>query len=490
MSVLGIDLAAGAKKTYACVLDTQGGRLRGELFAGCDDARLLGLADGRDKIAIDAPFGWPRAFVDALVAHRGFEAWPAPDDGPPETFRAGLSFRATDRVVMQTRRPLSVSTDKLGVTAMRCAHLLHRWSRLGHDVDRTGRGRFVEVYPAGALVRWGLTASGYKSDGAVLRALLAAVTEAVPLDLPEADRALCSSVDDAFDALIAALVARAALLGLTDPPPPAVREQAAEEGWIHLPLRASLPYLARPRARPRPAEALAGRLGVAVDAKGYGADAALLPPRSQAAHSSSALAANVFGPWLGTGEPVPFHGESFAGTARLEVACPTGLRGMPPTLDLLVDGPRVLAVESKCTETFDHHVARFAPAYDQAVAELADETWRAEYGRLVEDPRRFRFLDAAQLVKHYLGLRRCFDGRPVTLAYLYWQPIDAIDVAACGVHAAEVAELTRRVADPRVRLVAMPYGTLWDEWDQDRHPAWLRSHVAALRERYDVRAEA
>jgi hypothetical protein len=445
MTVLGIDLAAGARKTYACTLEEHGATLRGELFAGCDDARLLELAEGREKVAIDAPFGWPRAFVDALLAHRRFEAWPAPDDGPPETFRAALSFRATDRVVMQTRRPLSVSTDKLGVTAMRCAHLLHRWTLRGHAVDRAGEGRFVEVYPAGALVRWGLGASGYKSDAGALRALFDAVAGAVPLELPAPDRALCASVDDAFDALIAALVARAALLGLTDPPPPAVREQAAEEGWIHLPLRGSLPFLA---GHPQPAEGVAG----------------------------PDPAADAFGPWLAA-EPsgrwptgVPFRGESYAGPARADV-----------DLDLLVEGPRVLAVAS--TATFRPREAGFAPAHGEAVAELADPTWRAEFARLTEDPRRYRFLDAARLVEHYLGLRRRFDGRPVTLAYLYWQPRDAAELAPCAIHAAEVAELTRRVDDPRVGLVALPYAVLWDEWARE---PWLRAHVAALRERYDV----
>ena len=104
MNVLGIDLAAAAKKTYACALVGRDGGLVAELFAECDDDRLLTLAEGMQKVAIDAPFGWPRAFVEALAAHRRFETWPAPDDGPPERFRAALSFRATDRVVMHTRR--------------------------------------------------------------------------------------------------------------------------------------------------------------------------------------------------------------------------------------------------------------------------------------------------------------------------------------------------------------------------------------------------
>jgi hypothetical protein len=159
--VLGIDLAAQAAKTYACVLDERGGELCAEIHSSCDDERLRALADGCRKVAIDEPFGWPNEFVDALNTHCAGGRWPAPDDEAPEVFRASLSFRGTDRVVMHTRRPLSVSTDKLGVTAMRCAYLLDRWAAK-EPVDRGGAGRFVEVYPAGALVRWGLEAAGYK----------------------------------------------------------------------------------------------------------------------------------------------------------------------------------------------------------------------------------------------------------------------------------------------------------------------------------------
>jgi len=170
--VLGIDLAAQPRDTFACVLDSIESRLEVTVEPGCSDARLLDLACGCDKVAIDAPFGWPDEFIEALNAHREGRAWPAPDDEDPAVYRASLSFRATDRVVMQTRRPLSVSTDKLGVTAMRCAHLLQRWSAKG-PIDRSGNGRFVEVYPAGALKRWGLEPSGYKgSDKAPLDELL------------------------------------------------------------------------------------------------------------------------------------------------------------------------------------------------------------------------------------------------------------------------------------------------------------------------------
>jgi hypothetical protein len=522
VSVLGIDLAAGAKKTYACSVDCRDGRLQAELFAGCDDDELLKLAQKRRRVAIDAPFGWPNEFIDALNAHRIAEAWPAPENGSPETFRASLSFRATDRVVMQTRRPLSVSTDKLGVTAMRCAFLLHRWSQV-ENVDRTGRGKFVEVYPAGALGRWGLRASGYKAtDRTALGALLDALLTQLPtLTLSDHDRRLCASTDDAFDALVAALVARAALLGLTDPPPPAKRAAAAQEGWIHLPLRGSLPFLNKDKATlaAGPATALARKLadtGVALTSSGYAArfDDVVLPelsntaraaikadlagkggselvakgagpPKFHAAHSSAALAANVFGPFLKERDGVPLGEHTFSGETHLEVECPAGLRGTAPTLDCLVDGAGVLAVESKCTETFGAHQANFRDAYANAMAS-AHPSWHAEYERLVEDPSRYRYLDAAQLIKHYLGLRKQFSDRPITLAYVYWTPTNPTDVAACSIHAAELAAFRSRVGDPKLPFVAMSYPELWSDWASAGRPRWLREHVAALRRRYEV----
>jgi len=524
MRVLGIDLAAQPKRTYACLLDQRLGELHGEIHRSCDDDRLQGLAVGCRKVAIDAPFGWPNEFVDALDAHRAGGPWPAPDDESPEIYRAALSFRATDRVVMHTRRPLSVSTDKLGVTAMRCAYLLDRWGR-SELVNRTGTGTFVEVYPAGALARWGLEATGYKgADSAPLAKLLSMLRAALPaLVLGDDARQLCASVDDAFDALISALVARAALLGLTDPPPEELRARAAEEGWIHLPVRGSLPFLAQRKREliVRPAAALAKRLretGVEVDDRGYAAriEDVLLPtlsratreaieadlagkggselvsrsgrhPKFRAAHSSAALAANTFGPFLREHAGVPIGDRIFVGKAALEVECRTGLRGTPPTVDCLVDGDEVLAIESKCTEPFSPHTANFKDVYADVMARM-HRSWREEYRRLSDDPTRYRHLDAAQLVKHYAGLRTAYTDRPITLAYLYWTPTNAADLAPCAIHTSEIDTFAAGVHDPRVTFVAMSYRDIWAQWALPTQPAWLQRHARTLRGRYDIPA--
>lgn len=238
---MGIDLAAEPKKTAACVIDWQAGRAEVQLLeSGCDDAALLPLIDEADKVGIDAPFGWPDEFVAAVVGHHGLGPWPGAGAADAKKFRETLSFRQTDREVMAVRRPLSVSTDKIGVTAMRCAGLLHQ---IG-DVDRAGLGKVAEVYPAAALERWGHQSGAYKAK--LAKEALPAMVEGIRSALPELDLAGCDPTTDdhKFDALVSALVARAAALGLTDPPPPELVERAGREGWIHLPGADSLGRLA------------------------------------------------------------------------------------------------------------------------------------------------------------------------------------------------------------------------------------------------------
>ena len=120
---IGIDLAAQARDTGACVVDW--GDAAAELCSlalGLDDEALLELMAAHQpmKVAIDAPFGWPAPFVSAISSYAAGEPWSATDTRP-------LRLRATDlNVIEQTgQQPLSVSSDRIAVTAMRCAGLLH-----------------------------------------------------------------------------------------------------------------------------------------------------------------------------------------------------------------------------------------------------------------------------------------------------------------------------------------------------------------------------
>jgi predicted nuclease with RNAse H fold len=240
MKTLGIDLAAQPKKTAACLVEWGDGVVRAEVSIGLDDDRLLQLIESAEKVGIDAPFGWPDAFVNAVAAHHRGEPWP-PAVGDWSSFSLPLVFRATDLAVMEVRRPLSVSTDKIGVTALRCARLIDR----AGVKDRSGTGKVAEVYPAAALQVWDYNAGRYKGKlaSAALPAMVAALRDVLPVEVQP--QTLVESNDDAFDALVAALVARAVALGLTTLPTDEVREQAQREGWIHVPTPGSLPELLR-----------------------------------------------------------------------------------------------------------------------------------------------------------------------------------------------------------------------------------------------------
>jgi hypothetical protein len=242
---LGIDLASRPERTAACVVEWTRGRARvTDIACGQDDAALLERIAGADKAGLDVPFGWPDAFVDHVARFHAGGGWAGP------TRLTALRFRETDRVVAARtgRWPLSVSTDLIGVPAFRAAALLSRLDDQGCAVDRTGAGRLVEVYPAAALRLWGLASTGYKRrDGrATLTALLAQLGRRTHgwLELDAAARRLCGASDDALDALVAALVARAAALGLCEPPPPEHADRAAREGWVALPTADALDRLA------------------------------------------------------------------------------------------------------------------------------------------------------------------------------------------------------------------------------------------------------
>ena len=272
---LGIDLASQPGDTSACLIEwrSDGPRIS-FVEERLTDEHLVDLITRRDvdRVAIDAPFGWPSPFVDAIRAWRDDGSWGI-ELGDPEDQQRRLVLRRTDLNVISVtglpldrdgvarrgKQPLSVTTDKLAYTAMRCARLLHAVARDGGEpVDRSGAGRIIEVYPDAALREWGLRPDewdetwpplGYKGTKPEHRERRQTLVEAlgaaadVPSILSEEVAARCVKSDDDLDALASALVAYAAYRGRLQPIPPEATEEARIEGWIRLPLPGTLPDL-------------------------------------------------------------------------------------------------------------------------------------------------------------------------------------------------------------------------------------------------------
>jgi hypothetical protein len=269
MVALGIDLAAQPKKTAVCKVHwpDDGAPASVETpTTGWTDHRLLELMTDAEAIAIDAPFGWPQFVNRHLGEYARTGTWPLrPDGEDAEDWIRRLRFRETDRAVRRLLLartppaklwPLSVSSSLIAVCAWRCAALLHQHAQIsGNTFDRTGtRSGIYEAYPAAALAAWGLPFKGYKPGTAGstkstsaerIRSEIADGVQAksggwLRIDAHDGLREqLVSSTgaDDKLDALISALVARAAHAGKTVPPEPGSEEHrlALEEGWIQVP---------------------------------------------------------------------------------------------------------------------------------------------------------------------------------------------------------------------------------------------------------------
>ena len=104
-----------------------------DLAWGADDAAILAAMAEAGKVGIDCPLGWPDAFLAFVVAHQGGTV-PIPRGIRERGWRQPLTMRVTDLVVRQETRliPLSVSADRLGHVAMRCACLLAQFAQEGH----------------------------------------------------------------------------------------------------------------------------------------------------------------------------------------------------------------------------------------------------------------------------------------------------------------------------------------------------------------------
>ncbi len=225
MITLGIDLSSMPEDTATCRIRWEADRALAEPpQLGCTDEQLDALIQTADAIGIDAPFGWPAEFAAAVNEWKS-PVWNA-------EIRDSLRFRQTDLWIHDqfNLAPLSVSSDRIALPAMRAMALLRR-----HGVhDRSGDGRFYEVYPAGSLKVGGMPNKGYKKpkDRHRRDAILKALRQAMPWLIAPDD---CAASADGLDALVAALTARAAAQNLTHCPPSDQAEMARREGWIHLP---------------------------------------------------------------------------------------------------------------------------------------------------------------------------------------------------------------------------------------------------------------
>lgn len=253
---VGIDLATEAKRTGVVIVTVNGATAVASMPAEgfvADDRGLVEIVDRATVVGLDSPLGWPDDFVSAVTAHRQSARWPTFEHRSTDKIRESLRHRKTDLFVRSLdlgSTPLSVSSDLIGVVAMRGAWLQSAWAqKWGRLEPRDGSGRLVETYPAAALRAWGLLArrgvrykgggvgelrEGQRSERARMMGEIEEQTNSW-LRVPDALRDEAVASDHTLDAFVCALVALATRAKVTHPTPEESREAALREGWIHVP---------------------------------------------------------------------------------------------------------------------------------------------------------------------------------------------------------------------------------------------------------------
>jgi hypothetical protein len=218
-----------------------------------------------------------------------------------------------------------------------------------------------------------------------------------------------------------------------------------------------------------------------------------IPAKFCAPHSSSALAVNCFGPFRHREILPPVAGLVDFNKLEFEYPCTNGLRTKHrPNFDLYLQAANgvAVAVESKFLETLGAKKVEFKPQYDGPFRGagghriIVEEPWRALFEELKTGRLEYDHLDAAQLVKHYLGLKVSFDDRARRLLYVFWEPTNAIDCKEFMTHREEVADLSDRVRECDTRFLSISYPALWREWQSTSTWPGITTHIAHLQERY------
>ena len=237
MLIAGLDLAAQPDGSALAVLDWSCSSAKlVQLQLGVIDQDVLQVAPSLHKLGIDCALGWPVDFVAFLTRYSQASLVGQSFDGGID-WRRRLAHRETDREVRRItgKWPLSVSTDRLGMTALRCAGLLTKLQQSGEQIDRSGVGKVVEIYPAASMRIWQFEIAGYRSSPEIRQRLIGQLQASAPwLDLADFKPLMATSCD-AFDAVIAALAASSAVFGKSTSPSLDQIPTAQVEGWVALP---------------------------------------------------------------------------------------------------------------------------------------------------------------------------------------------------------------------------------------------------------------
>ena len=210
--------------------------------------------------------------------------------------------------------------------------------------------------------------------------------------------------------------------------------------------------------------------------------------KMQAVHSSSALACNVFDYWTDRDSSSLRRALGLTETLsdiRFEQKFPTGLGGNPPNLDVVIRtaGPSI-AIESKFLEPYQPSPSKstFRDTYFAAGRQLWSDKGldrcQELAGEIHRGAAKYRLLDAAQLLKHMLGLASAEHGwRLICL----WFRAPGL---AGDLHARELDHFANRISADGLYFGASTYQQLFGRLSSDAAAHEHSHYLTYLSKRY------
>ncbi len=221
-----------------------------------------------------------------------------------------------------------------------------------------------------------------------------------------------------------------------------------------------------------------------------------VPAKMQALHSSSALGVNLFQYWQKRGlfkEIASACGfcnrnSNYSESIVFEDRYPIDVKFViPPNIDVVFHNNesshfKLFAVECKFSEAYGGraHGGLKSKYLEEEnlwsdLAALNKLGWETNH-----DAKRYSYLDAAQLIKHILGLKARVGIKEFKLLYL-WYDVLGIDGAS---HRAEVEDFTKIAKSDGINFLANTYQELITNLDRD-HRAEHSEYIKYLTERYN-----
>ena len=224
----------------------------------------------------------------------------------------------------------------------------------------------------------------------------------------------------------------------------------------------------------------------------------------KALHSSSALVANFLDYWTDKEDKTPllralgieaYSVESLDFEKQFDTEISSRNAGKPPNLDVAIalGSSHVVAIEGKFIEPFSRSTKQNKSSFKKAYFSDLRELWREKNlsacqvfaQELQEGQHRFEYLDAAQLLKHALGLGTQLGKDKFSLYYLYydWPGESAEARKRSKAHKEEIDLFGKRVGK-ELRFKALTYQEVYRRLPADDADPEYRTYLNYLGERY------